>query len=267
MKRFGKALCLFAVVSVGADALAQEAPARAPARPARPEQPDRLSRPPEMGPEALKAAWDLEATGVAKRMGLNDDQTKAVVKAYADARESHRVASEKLRKEMMDKMRDSGGGGGGGRGAGQESMKAMDDLATAEREKLQKALASSLNADQAAKAAGSLGSFNRQWDPMANAIGGMKLDAAKQQEALNAIEDFVVAQGKLRPQGPDTDREAMRNAMQEARQKLNDSLKKALSEDQMKQFEESLPGRGGRRGQGGGPGGGGGAGGGGGGGG
>src|SRR4051812_19052272 len=49
--------------------------------------------------EKAKAAWDVEATGVASRLGLNADQTKTLVKAYEDARTSHRAASEKLMKE------------------------------------------------------------------------------------------------------------------------------------------------------------------------
>src|SRR5690349_1407188 len=44
----------------------------------------------QLSAEKAKAAWDLEATGVASRLGLNADQTKALVKAYEDARTSHR---------------------------------------------------------------------------------------------------------------------------------------------------------------------------------
>jgi hypothetical protein len=148
----------------------------------------------------------------------------------------------------MEKARQAGGdeGGPGGRGGlGAEGLKAMEEMNAREREKLQKALSATLSTDQTTKAIASLGTFNRQWDVMADAIAGFGLDSAKQQEALNAVEDFVIAQGKIRP-GAGGDREAMRSAMQESRQKLNDAMKKLLSEEQLAKFEQTT--RGGGRG-------------------
>lgn len=207
-----------------------------------------------LAPEKAKAAQELEATGVAKRNGLNEEQTKALVKAYIDARASHQTAADKLRQEMMDKARDGGDDQGGRRGMGQEMMKAMQDLNKSERSKFETALGSSITADQKSKALASLGTFNAQWDRWVDALAGFKLEAAKQQDGLNAIEDFVVSQGKA--QGGD--REEMRAAMQEGRAKLVESMKKVLTEEQFAKFQESMGGgRGGRpRGEGGGEGGG-----------
>src|SRR5262249_46346373 len=97
-------------------------------------------------------------------------------------------------------------------------------------------------------------------DNMADAVAGFKLDATKQQDALVAMEDYVVAQGKARGQLRDGDRDAIRTAMQEAREKLSASMKKLLSEEQFKKFESTMQGGFGGRGGGGGrgPGGGGG---------
>ncbi len=258
--------CLFATLAIGAvatTALAQAQPAQPPApgqpaeRPARP-APGRM---PQLSAEKLHAAWELQATGVAKRLGVEDAKVKDVAKAYAEARTNQEAAMEKARKDMESK-RDAGGaqpGPGGGRGA--EALKAFDDVNNAERAKLQKALAAFMIEEKAAKAATSLGTFNRQWDNFADTIAGFKLEPAKQQDALNAIEDYVVAQSKLRGQVQGGDREAMRNSIQEARKNLSDSLKKVLTEDQLKQFEASM-GAGMRGGSGGrGPGGGGGGGG------
>ena len=201
----------------------------------------------QLTPEKAKAAWDLEATGVAKRIGLTEEQTKAVIKAYAEARTSHAAAAQKLR----DKMRDAGGGGDDG-GDRRERMQAIqketEEMNKAEREKLQKALAAAVSADQAGKAVASLGTFAPGWDRMADAIGEFKLEAKKQQDALNAVEDFIVAQSKMTRGGDPQDAQ---DARREARQKLLAALKPILSEEQMAKFEQSTGG-GGRRGGGGG---------------
>src|SRR3954469_21448426 len=55
-----------------------------------------------LSPEKAKAAWDLEATGVATRLKLTADQTKSLVSAYESARTSQQAAMEKARKEAQD---------------------------------------------------------------------------------------------------------------------------------------------------------------------
>src|SRR6185436_19999324 len=98
------------------------------------------------------------------------EQTKAVIKAYAEARTSQAAAAQKLR----DKARDNAGGGDDGgdrRERAQAMMKETEELNKTEREKLQKALTAATNADQAAKAVASLGTFAPGWDRMADAFG------------------------------------------------------------------------------------------------
>ncbi|MCC6677097.1 MAG: hypothetical protein IT436_08130 [Phycisphaerales bacterium] len=204
-----------------------------------------------LSPEKAKAAWELQASGVAKHLGLDADKTKSLTKAYIEARESHTAASDKLRQEAMEKMRDAGNDPQAARGA--DMMKAMEDLNTAERAKFEKALAGTLNPDQTTKALASLGSFNRQWDTMVDNFAGFGLEPAKQQEGLQAIEQYVVAAAAART----GDRDTMRTAMQEARTKLLDSMKKILSDEQFAKFEASFApgGRGGPGGPGGGRGG------------
>lgn len=209
----------------------------------------------QLSPEKSKAAQELAATGVAKRNGLNDEQTKALVAAYLEARTSHGAATQKLRDEQREKMRDAGDD----RQAAAEAMqKAVADLNKSESAKFEKALGDKIPADKKIAVVGSLGTFTPQWDRWVDALSEFKLEAAKQQSGLNAIEDFVVAQGKYRGGG---DREAMRTANQENRQKLTDTMKKILSEEQFTKFEASMGGGGrGRGGPGGGGGGGGGGG-------
>jgi hypothetical protein len=214
----------------------------------------------QLSPERAKAAWTTQATGVAARLGLNADQTKALVAAYTAARESQGTASDKMREEAMQKARDEG--------AGPELMRTMmakgEELNAAEREKLQAALTTAIGADATAKAMPSLGLFSRQWDNVVDVFSTFKLDTANQQTGLNAIEDFAVssaaAQAKLRASrgnnqgggegGAPSDREAMRAAAQEGRQKFLDAMQPILNKEQLTKLEESLPGAG--RGQGGG---------------
>jgi hypothetical protein len=201
----------------------------------------------QLSVEKAKAAWNVEATGVANRLGLNADQTKSLVKAYDDARTSHRAASDKLMKEQAEKMKDAGDDR---REAMQAMRKAMEDMNKTEREKFTKAVTGAISGEKGTQAATALGAFNPTWDRMVDTLSGFKLEAAKQQDALNAIETFVGAQSKAMQGGPDQDPQDRREAMQAAREKLNASLKKDLSEDQLKKFEESMPA--GRMGQGGG---------------
>ena len=192
-----------------------------------------------VSPEKAKAAWEVEAKGVAGRLGLDAEKTKALAKAYSDARESHTAAQTK----MFDEMR----GGGGDR---TEMRQKMEDMNKAEREKFEKALGATVNADQKTKVMGSLGTFNQQWDRVADAIVGFNLEPKKHQDVLNAVEDWVVAQGKARANMAGGDREAAQTAMQESRKKLVDTVKPLLTEDQLGKFEAAM-GRGGRGGPGG----------------
>ncbi len=256
-----------AVSTLGLAAQAQPpappAPKPADKAPAAPKPPADAGRPGQGGgpggggqlsAEKSKAAWELEANGVAKRLGLTDDLAKSLVKAYSDARTSQNEGFTKMRDEQRKARQEGGGGGGGG---GQAEMRtALEALNKKEKEKFEKALPAGLSPEQKTKVLASLGSFNIQWDRMADAIAGFKLEPAKQQAALDAIEDNVVAISKLNAAaaGENADREAQRAGRTEARTKMTDALKKVLTEEQMKKFEEAMPTGG--RGQGGGGGGG-----------
>lgn len=218
--------------------------AQPPAPPAPPAPGGPVDRLPGKGPggpgaglsaEKAKAAWEMEAKTVAGNLSLSDDQTKALVKAYADARTSNDAEFSKMR----EKMRDGGGGG--------DMRQALEDLTKSERSKFEKALKDAkLSDEHVTKAMASLGTFNRQWDTWVDTVAGFKLEAAKQTDAFKAIEEYVVALGKVRGQGAGGDREAMRTAMQDARKKLTDKMKTLVSEEQLKQFEATLgAGRGG----------------------
>ena len=89
-----------------------------------------------LSPEKAKAAWEAQATGVAKRNSLSADQTKTLVSAYTAARESQQTAVQKLRDDLIAK----GGGGGGGPEAMAEIRTATEDMNKAEKAKFEKAL-------------------------------------------------------------------------------------------------------------------------------
>ena len=258
MRKLNILVSCLAIGGLGLSAMAQDnPPPRGKDRPAGGGQPGGPGggggmRGMQLSPEKAKAAQEAEATGVAKRLGLNDAQTKALVNAYIDARAGQAAALQKARKDAADKNGDEGGGGGR---RGGEMMKAMEEVNKAEREKFDKALGTNIPADAKTKVIASLGSFPIVWDRMVDTLSDFKLDAKKNQEALNAIEDFVVASGKARSGG---DPEEMRGAMQTARQTLSDSMKKILTDEQFTKFEQSMGGgRGGQRRGGGGGGGGG----------
>ncbi|HVZ93126.1 MAG TPA: hypothetical protein VG797_01305 [Phycisphaerales bacterium] len=201
---------------------------------------------PQLSPEASKAAWEAEAKGVAASLGLDAKQTSALIDAYAAARLSHTAAMDALRKKLMEEGDDAGGG----RERMTEMREAFEKLNTTEKGKLERAIKDATSPEQAKKAMEPLGTFSRQWDGMVDAVLGLKLDEAKQAETLKAIEKYVAATGKAMSGGADADRDARRLAMTEARDALNDSLKKTLNEEQLKKVQDTM-GRGGRGGPGG----------------
>lgn len=241
--RMSSFAALFVAGAVALPVLAQ--PENRPDRGGR-QQPERGERPGQPGPGMrgfgqqlsaadAKVAWEAQAKGVAKRLKLTDEKATATVAAYSAARESHSAAFEKLRQEMQ------GEGGGGG------IFRAMQDLNRSEGEKLEKALGAKLSSEETKKAMESLGTFNFGWDTMAFSIHGMKLEADKQQQALDAVETFVVASERLRANMMDGDRQEMMERTRENREKLSESLKKVLTEEQMRAFEEATRGRGQRQ--------------------
>lgn len=205
----------------------------------------------QLSPERAAAAWNLQATGVAGRLGLNADQTKALVGAYVAARESHNAQADKLRQEAMQRRTE---------GVGPETMRELmgklDELNKSQRESLEKALTAAIGADATAKAIPSLGLFSRQWDNLADVFSTFKLDSANQQTGLNAIEEFAMTSGagQFRARGPRApegggeagapDREAMRAAAQASRQKFLAAMEPILNKEQLTKLEESMGGGG-----------------------
>ncbi len=250
-------VCGLAVGSMGLTAMAQnEKPAGKPPADKQPagDRPRGEGRPEPLSAEKAKAAWSLEATAVAKRLALKDDQTKSLVTAYEAARTSHQAAAEKLRNEQQEKMK---GIDRQDREAMQDAMqdarKANQALNKSEAEKFTKAVTTAIPGEGGTKAAAALGVFNPQWDRIVDTISGFKLDAAKQQDALNAVETFVGEQTKAAEKMTPDDREAGMEQMKAAREKLDGSLKKVLSEEQLKKVDEATAagrmgggGRGGR---------------------
>lgn len=189
----------------------------------------------QMSPEKAKAAWGAQAAAVAARLGLNEGEGKALAEAYVAARESHGKAAEEARRGMMERNREGGGPGGPGgdreqmRERAQEGLRAMAELNKKEQEKFAKALEGKVAADKAASAVAVLGTFNRQYDVMTDALVGLKLEAGKQQQAMEVVERFVAAQEKARPAaGGEGDREGAREAMTAARNSMREEMALSL---------------------------------------
>lgn len=265
MRMFKVAFACLAVGLMCLPATAQEGqpPADPGARPpgARGERGPGGMRGPMLTPEKAKAAWEVQAKHVAKGLTLSDDNAAKTVKAYVDARESHRAALEKARQEAMDKARSAAEEGkdndadarDAARNAGAEMQKVITEALKAEQTKFEASIKKFLTADQATKVMASLGTFNPTWDNMADALIGFNLDSAKNDQALSTVETYVIAVGKVHDSD---DREAARTATQEARKQLSDAMKGILSEEQFGKFQRTMvsgrgPGRGGPGGRGG----------------
>ncbi len=229
---------------------AGDAPKGRPPAGERPRQPrDGENRPPRDGEgrgqrqgmgqpltaEKAKAAWEMEAKGVAARHKLSAEQTKALVKAYSDARASVQAKQEEARKNRGDGDRS-------------EAARSIRDAETAAREQFNKALADAkISGDSLTKVNASLGAMGMVgagWDRMVDTISGFHLDAAKQQDALNALEDYIVTTGKAREsgRGGNGDQQDIRATMQDSREKMMTAMKSTLSAEQFAAFEKSFPG-------------------------
>jgi chemotaxis protein histidine kinase CheA len=216
--------------------------ARQPERGPRPE-----GRPPaprgrgvgQLSPEKARAAWELQAEGVANRLKLTPEQTSALVKAYTDTRTSMQQKQEELRRARQE-------GDGMDPAAANEQMRKAETEAKAKFSKaLQDAKISDENAAKINASLGSIGLTGRGWDLMVDTLAGFNLEANKRQQALNAVEEFVVEMSKITESlrdGGGNIQEA-RGKMDETRNKLNGALKSVLTEEQMQEFE-SVVGRG-----------------------
>jgi hypothetical protein len=201
---------------------------------------------PRLTPEELEAAWTLEAEGVANDIGASDGETAKVVAAYIAARTSQNAAMREARQAWRD---EGGGGGGGGRG----NFQALREITTKERDALQTALGMIVSADKAATATESLGTFNRQWDMMANTLAAFGLADEKQNACLTLIADYVVSADQARSEAfANRDFQSFRTISQEQKSALDTLMANQLSEEQLVTWKENTA----RRGFGGGGGGG-----------
>jgi hypothetical protein len=197
-------------------------------------------RGPQLSQEDREAAWALQVKGVAKSLGLSEEVEKKVLEAYAASRKSQQAA--------MQAVIDSGQGPG--------RFQELQKVNEAERAKLKEALAGVLSAEQAEKAAETLGSFHRQWDRLAKAVADLKLDDEKQLKALSAVEKYVVDSNAAMAKAMESqDFQSMRTVGQELRSKLDTAMGEVLDADQLAKWKEStamggggLGGPGGRRG-------------------
>ena len=186
---------------------------------------------PQLDPEKQEAAWDLQVTGVAKELGLSEEDAAKTSEAYKVVRKSHQEA----RQELFS--------GGGGRGAFQELQAVSDE----ERAKLESALTDFLSEEQVDKAMPSLGSFNRQWDRFVDALASFELGDEKQHEALNLIKVYVVDSERARSLAMlSGDFQSIRSSNQALKETLDGQLAKILSEDQLAKWKEATASRGGR---------------------
>ena len=199
-------------------------------------QPMRGQRGPQMSPEEAQAAWTLEASHVAGKLGLSKEETTKLVDAYKKVRESYSAAIREAMEEAMAEGVDTTD-----RQAIRQAMREIQEKTTkAETEKFAKALGAFLDEKKTKKAVTQLGSFSGSLDRMVNVIAGLKLDKAKQAEALDLVNAYVAessaAFAKARAGG---DRESMRAVFQEQRTKLNEAMAKVLSEEQLAKWTEA----------------------------
>ncbi len=195
---------------------------------------------PPLYPAKAAAAQQLEAEGVAHDLGITGDAVGTLVTAYKASRASQGKAMEDLRATGAQ---------------GPEMFQQMQDINTAEREKLQKELDGFLKPDQSKTAMASLGTYARNWDRFVDVVASLGLDKEKQFQALTLINKYIVDVDAAQTAAiAAMDIEGMRAASQEHKATLDAALKDVLNADQLAKWNEGTARRGG--GGGGGPGGG-----------
>ncbi len=195
-----------------------------------------------LSPEDAKKAWALEAEHVAGKLEFKKDATAKLTEAFAAARVGYAKAMEAKLEELMTDTGDRSSRFAAYR-------EAREEVAKAEREKLEKALGAFLKKEQVKKALERLGSFDRRWDSMVHTLAGFDL-GEKQAEALELVNQYVVDQSKLfeTVSGADGDRTALRDKFVSMREALDKSLSALLTEEQMTKWTEATASRRGRRG-------------------
>ena len=189
----------------------------------------------------MTAAWTLQAQGVAGELQVNDEQKQKLVDAYLLSRKNYQAANA----SQTDTDRRA-------------RFEAMRKAGDAERATLSTALGAFLTPEQVEKALKPLGSFNRQYDRMTETLIEFKLDAAKRQQALAALNVYASDASALREKATSSeDWQGMRATMEASKAKLDTAMADVLDAAQLATWKESTAwrGRGERPRGGGGPGG------------
>jgi hypothetical protein len=209
---FGLALCLAAAAEAGAPTMWG----------------------PQLSPEKAKAAWAIQAKGVATDLGLGAKDSAKLLDAYTQARE----AFLQILKEATSE--------GGGRGR----MQAYLEMIQTGKTGLETALKEILTDEQAATAIKSLGAFSTQWDTFVDQLAGYGLSEEKMTAAVKLTREFIVGFGKVVEEAMAAqDREAAMAGMKKLKGDLDAGLADILTEEQMAQWKKATPDRFGRGGQ------------------
>jgi Spy/CpxP family protein refolding chaperone len=180
-----------------------------------------------ISPEKAAKIWAMEAQTVASQLNLNAEQTQKLVDAYKTARQSQ---LEEIRSKMGE--------------AGQDRT-AFVEINKAQRAKLETALNGFLKADQTAKAMPTLGSFSRRWDVMVATLDEMNLDEQKKGEAMKLVADYAAESGKLMESAmAGGGGQNVREQMVQMKDKLDASLAKVLTPEQLTKWKEGTARRG-----------------------
>ncbi len=190
-----------------------------------------------MTPEQLKAAWALEARHVAGKLGLAEEATGKLVKAYTDAQTAYTEAVNKKREELR-----AGGDREGARGA---MRTAFEEIRKSERDKFATALAGFLTEEQAKTALGQLGGFSNSLDRMVHVLAGFKLED-KQVKAFDLVFAYSLEQAKLWTPGTGEQQDfaALREKMTALKTKLDTDLAEILSNEQLETWKQATTFRG-----------------------
>jgi len=182
-------------------------------------QPPRGPGGPAMTPQDAQAAWTLQAKAVAHELGLNEEQTAQLAEAYVANRRSN---AESLRGLA---------GGAGGDPAGR--WQAMQEANDASRAALKASLGEFLDDAQSAKAVDKLGTYSRQGDYMVHLVAGYDLDEASTHKAVGLIAAHVAEADAARAEALEQrNMQAMREATQASKAKLDTEMAKLLNEEQ-----------------------------------
>jgi peroxiredoxin len=178
--------------------------------------------------EQAEVAWQWEARSVGRDLKLDADQTARLVKAYVTSRKDLRAKLAELREDSDDADR---------RGR----WRVAPDMIEKQRAALQTDVSAFLTEDQSKQAMQTLGAYSGQWDRMVDAVAGLKLGDDKTYAALAPINQYMIELSTARESG---DRQAIRDAMMEAHQKLYDGLGAVLDEQQLAAFQGATGWRG-----------------------